>query len=92
MSAHSPVGSGAVSTSFALSVTGALSTSLPVAAISHHSAVLVLLALALVIFQADAVAVLGTGLDLAGQASGTRLPLSVHLGIAPFQRHAAQKV
>jgi len=84
-------GSGAVSAPFALSVTRAFPAPLAVVAIPHHGAVFVLLAFALVVLQADAMAILGAGLDLAGQASGTRLPLTKRVRGALLQRHAGQQ-
>lgn len=98
MQHHSPLGglspvasAGAVSAPLALSVPGALAAPLAVAPLPDHSAVLVLLAFALVIFQVDAMAVLGTGLNLAGQPSGTSLPLPEHLGVSLFQWHAGSR-
>ena len=60
---HQPIspvaGSRTVSASFPLSVTGALTTPLPIVAIPRYGTVLVLLTFALIIFQAHAMAILG---------------------------------
>ena len=81
----SPIASpGAVSASLAVSVAGALAAPLAVVAFAHYGAVFVLLALALFVFQVDAVAVRGARLDLAGQAGSARLPLSEVLGTPIF--------
>lgn len=86
------VGPGAVSAPFALlSVAGALPTPLAVVAVAHHGTVFVLLAFALIIFKADAMAILGAGLDLVGQASGARLPLTKRVGVALLQWHTRQQ-
>lgn len=56
----------------------------------HHRAVFVLLAAALVVLQRNAPAVLQAALDLIGQPSGSRFPLTESLRGALLQRHAGK--
>lgn len=64
------------------SVAGALPTLLTIVAIPQYRAELLLLALALVVFEADAMAILGARFDFTRKASSAGLPLPINLRVA----------